>query len=131
MGDVHTGNDPLYDVKNLVWFVETAWSWNPFTATRLVLIKTLVLNTFKAECGENLYTIMLNCWCLEAVNRPKCSTLIEFFTNYRNEMCPYESLILITGRDAEGQMIKDQEMPAMVKIADLETKENPKQVEPG
>lgn len=74
---------------------------------------------------------MLNCWCLEAVNRPKCAELIEFFSNYRNEMCPYESLILITGRDEDGQMIKDQEMPAMVKISDLETKENTKKVEPG
>lgn len=46
-------------------------------------------------------------------------------------MCPYESLILITGRDEDGQMIKDQEMPAMVKISDLETQANPKIVEPG
>lgn len=83
-----------------------------------------------AECGENLYTIMLNCWCLEGCNRPKVATLLEFFNNYRNEMCPYESLILITGRDDEGQLIRDQEMPAMVKISDLEVKKDVV-IEPG
>ena len=56
---------------------------------------------------------------------------MEFFSNYRNEMCPYESLILITGRDEDGQMIKDQEMPAMVKITDLETQPDMRVVEPG
>ena len=62
MGNVHSSNDPIYDVKKLVWFVKTTWPWNPSTEAWLVFVEILV-NLFDIFKKLNaVITCILLCW---------------------------------------------------------------------